>query len=64
MNYLSKSLDKLQTRDEKCKIPDTDRFLSKASHGIKGTLANAFLDQRLSLNDFRKRRQENPGTTN
>jgi hypothetical protein len=55
-------LDKLQNRDEKCKIPDTDEFLSKATHGIKRTLANAFLDQRSSFNNARERRQTNQST--
>ncbi|CAF1147413.1 unnamed protein product, partial [Adineta ricciae] len=56
-NYLSKSLDKLHNRDENCKIPDTDDFLSKSTLGIKRTLANAFLDQYSSLHSSRNRRQ-------
>ena len=55
-NYLSKSIDKLQNRDEKCQIPDTDGFLTKATQSIKATLANAFIDQ---LNNSRQRRQAN-----
>jgi hypothetical protein len=45
-------------RDDKCKAPDTDGFLSKSTHGIKQTLANAFLDQR---NNPRERRQATEG---
>ena len=55
-------MDKLHNREEKCKIPDTDEFLSKAIHGIKQTLANAFLDQRVSLNNPRERRQTDQST--
>ncbi|CAF1022731.1 unnamed protein product [Rotaria sp. Silwood1] len=56
-NYLSKSLDKIQNRDEKCTITDQDEFLNKAQQGIKRTLANAFLDQHSSNNNRRERRQ-------
>ncbi|UJR27835.1 hypothetical protein I4U23_009101 [Adineta vaga] len=63
-NYLSKSMDKLQNREEACKIPNTDEFLSKATHGIKQTLVNAFLDQRSSSHLHRDRRQANQKQNN
>ncbi|CAF2351851.1 unnamed protein product [Rotaria sp. Silwood2] len=56
-NYLSKSIDKIQSRDEKCTISDQDEFLSKSQQGIKRTLANALLDQYSSYNNRRERRQ-------
>ena len=62
-NYLSKSLDKLQNRDENCQISNTDDFLSKSTLGIKRTLANAFLDQYSSLHSSRERRQVNQSET-
>ncbi|CAM4889254.1 unnamed protein product [Rotaria socialis] len=63
-NYLSKSLDKIQNRDERCKVPDQDGFLSKAKQGIKRTLVNAFLDQRSSFFNLRKRRDANEKNNN
>lgn len=50
-------MDKLQVRDEKCKIQDTDGFLSKAKQGIKRTLANSVFDQISSATLLRERRQ-------
>lgn len=61
-NYLSKSFEKLQTRSERCSIPDKDGFLSKAIHGIKSTLVNAYLDQHFSPINARDRRQTNQGS--
>lgn len=58
-NFLSKSLDKIQSRDEKCKVTDPDGFLNKAKQGIKRSLANAYLDHRSSWSNNRKRRETN-----
>ncbi|CAF1142738.1 unnamed protein product, partial [Didymodactylos carnosus] len=54
-NFLSKSIDKLNVRDERCKLPDTDGFLSKAKSSMKKNLVNAFINQLSN----RQRRQTN-----
>ncbi|CAF0812715.1 unnamed protein product [Rotaria sordida] len=63
-HYLSKSLDKIHTRDEKCIISDQDEFLSRSEQGIKRTLVNAFLRQHLSSDHSRERRQTNQNHNN
>ena len=58
---LSKSLDKLQAREEKCKVPDSDGFLSQSIQGIKSLLVNAYVDQRATVQQLRERRQIKQG---
>ncbi|CAF1155325.1 unnamed protein product, partial [Didymodactylos carnosus] len=52
-SFLAKSIEKLNVRDERCTLPDTDGFLSKAKINIKKNLISAFID---SLS-HRQRRQ-------
>jgi hypothetical protein len=58
---LSKSLDKLQGREEKCQVPDSDGFLTESIQGIKSLLANAYIDQYSTAHQLRERRQINQG---
>lgn len=59
MNYLSKSIDKLDYQDDLCQIIDTDEYLNQSKENIKKILANAYLDQRSPSDDIRRRRQTN-----